>query len=97
MNYELVTSELFIEQIKNLPEKYKNQIKKKLVLVKQNPFRFKKIHSKKFSMVFRIRLNIEGMETRLIYALLGSKIVLACLLDRSNEYKDLEHYLSKIQ
>lgn len=93
----LVASELFLEQLKNLPDKYKNQIKKKIELIKQNPFRFKKIHSKKFSRVFRVRLNIEGKEVRLIYVVFGSKIILTCLLDRSNDYKDLEHYLSKIQ
>ena len=96
MSFELISSELFLEQLKNLPEKYKNQIKNKIELIKQNPFRFKKIHSKKFSRVFRIRMNIEGKETRLIYVVLGSKIILACLLDKTKEYKDLETYLSKI-
>ncbi len=96
MSFELVASGLFLGQVKNLPEKYKKQIKSKIKLIKQSPFRFKKIHSKKFSRAFRIRLNIEGKETRLIYVVLGSKIILACLLDRTKEYKDLEIYLSKI-
>ena len=42
-------------------------------------------------------LNIGGKETRLIYVVLGSKIILVCLLPRSKEYKNLENYLSKIQ
>jgi mRNA-degrading endonuclease RelE of RelBE toxin-antitoxin system len=96
MNFELVSTEFFLNQIKNLPEKYKKQIQKKLELIKQNPFRFKGIHSKKFSRVFRIRMKIEGKEMRLIYALVGTKIIIAGLLDRSKEYNDLENYLSKI-
>jgi mRNA-degrading endonuclease RelE of RelBE toxin-antitoxin system len=97
MNYDLVASELFLEQIKSLPGKYKKQIKNKIELIKQNPFRFKKIHSKRFSLAFRVRLSVEGKETRLVYVVLGSKIVLACLLDRSKDYKDMESHLSKIE
>lgn len=97
MNFELVASEIFLEQIKELSDKCRRQIKKKLDLIKLNPFRFKSIHSQKFSRVFRIRLNIEGQEARLIYVVLGNKIILACLLDRSKEYKDLENYLAKVQ
>ena len=69
----------------------------KVELIEQNPFRFKALHSKLYSRVFRIRLNIGGKETRLIYVVLGSKIILVCLLPRSKEYKNLENYLSKIQ
>jgi len=97
MNFELIPSGIFLEQVKELPDKYKKQIRKKMELIKLNPFRFKAVHSKRFSRVFRIRLNIEGREVRLIYVVLGSKIIVACLLDRSRGYKDLENYLAKIQ
>ncbi|MBI1971934.1 MAG: hypothetical protein HYS53_01395 [Candidatus Aenigmarchaeota archaeon] len=97
MTFELVASGTFIKQIEELGPKFKKQIVKKIDLIKQNPFRFKAVHSKLYSRVFRVRLSIEGNETRLIYVVLGSKIVLVCLLDRNNEYRDLEHYLSKIQ
>jgi len=96
MTFELVASKTIREQVEKLSQKYKKQIDKKIVLIKQNPFRFKSIHSKLYSRVFRIRLNIEGKETRLIYAVLGSKIILVCLLDRTKGYEDLEKYLSKI-
>ena len=97
MTYEIVASRTFIKQIEKLPSKYKEQIDNKIDLIKQNPFRFKAIHARLYSRVFRVRLNIEGNETRLIYVVLGSKIIIACLLDRSGEYKDLEKYLSKIE
>jgi len=96
MNFELASTEFFLNQVKTLPGKYKKQIQKKLELIKQNPFRFKSIHSKKFSRVFRVRMNVEGKETRLIYAVVGTKIIIAGLLDRTKEYRDLEAYLSKI-
>jgi len=97
MTYEIVASGTFLKQIENLPAKYKEQIDKKIDLIKQNPFRFKAMHARLYSRVFRVRLNIEGNETRLIYVVLGSKVIIACLLDRSGEYKDLEKYLAKIE
>ena len=97
MNFDLVSTEFFLNQIENLSETYKKQIQKKLELIKRNPFRFKGIHSEKFSRVFRVRMKIEGKEMRLIYAVVGTKVIIAGLLDRSKEYGDLENYLSKIQ
>lgn len=96
MNFEVKATESFKQQFDRLPEKYKKQIKKKVELIERNPFRFKAVHSKLYSRVFRVRLNMGGKETRVIYAVLGSRIILVCLLDRSREYSDLEAYLSKI-
>ena len=96
MKFEVKATESFQKQFNDLPEKYKRQIKNKTDLIEQNPFRFKTIHSKLYSRVFRVRLNVEGKETRLIYVVLGSKIILVCLLDRTKEYKDLEKYLAEI-
>ena len=96
MKFEIKATESFQQQFDKLLEEYKRQIKKKVELIEANPFRFKKIHSKFYSRVFRVRLNIGGKETRLIYVVLGSKIILVCLLDRTKEYKDLENYLSKV-
>jgi mRNA-degrading endonuclease RelE of RelBE toxin-antitoxin system len=96
MKFEIVASEDFKVQFDSLPEKYKLQIKKKVDLIEQNPFRFKSIHSKEYSKVFRVRLSIEDKETRLIYVVLGSKIILVCLLERSKEYKDLEKHLKNV-
>ena len=97
MNYELTATEFFIKQVSKLPKKDKHLIKEKIELIKLNPYRFKAIHSKKFSKVFRVRMKIKGKETRLIYVVLEPKIIIACLLSRKNDYKDLEKYLSKIK
>ena len=56
----------------------------------------KRIHSNTVHNVFRVRLNIQSNETRLIYAVLSPNIVLICLLNRKNNYTDMEKYLEKI-
>ncbi|HLD57432.1 MAG TPA: hypothetical protein VJA47_03945 [archaeon] len=97
MNFEIVATDYFVNQLKTLPEQTKKIIKSKIELVKFDPSRYKRIHSRHFSHVYRIRLNIENEESRLIYAVLGNKIVFVCILDRKNDYKDLEKYLEKIK
>ncbi len=96
MSFEIISSNYFNEQIKDFDSKTKKLIYNKIQLIKENPYRNKRIHSKKFSKVFRIRLNINRKEKRLIYAVIAPKIILVCFLDRDKNYKDLEKYLSKI-
>jgi mRNA-degrading endonuclease RelE of RelBE toxin-antitoxin system len=96
MKFELVATEFFIDQIENLDQKSRDQIKEKIKLISSNPFRFKRIHSKTIHNLFRVRLNIQSNETRLIYAVLSPNIVLICLLDRKNNYTDLEKYLENL-
>jgi mRNA-degrading endonuclease RelE of RelBE toxin-antitoxin system len=96
MKFEIKTTNIFLEQVKRLRENDKKIIKDKIELLKQNPYRFKRIHSKRFSRVFRVRLNVSGKEMRLIYVLLAPNIIIVCLIERKNDYKDLEKYLEKI-
>lgn len=96
MNFQLKASECFLKQLEVLDKHSKELIQSKINLIKENPFHFKRIHSKQFGKVFRVRLSIQNKETRLIYAILEPNIILVCLLERKNDYKDLEKYLSKI-
>jgi mRNA-degrading endonuclease RelE of RelBE toxin-antitoxin system len=96
MIFSVKSTEIFLDQIKSLDEKSKRIIRNKIQLIKLNPYRYKRIHSKKFSKVFRVRLNIRGREIRMIYVVLGKSIILVCLLDRKKGYKDLEKYLEKV-
>jgi len=96
MNFELAATEFFIRQTENLDDKSKNQIKEKIKLISSNPFRFKRLHSKTVRNVFRVRLNIQDKEVRLIYAVLSPNVILICLSDRKNDYKHLEKYLEKL-
>lgn len=96
MSFKVKALEFFIRQAAELDGKGKRIISQKIELIKENPFRFKRIHSKRFSKVFRVRLNLMGKETRLIYVVLEPDIIIVCLLERKKGYRDLEKYLSKI-
>ena len=96
MSYRIKTLKVFLDQVKDLDKKNKDIIKEKISQIKANPFRFKRVHSKLFSKVFRVRLNIQRKETRLIYVVLKPNVILVCLLSRKNEYKELDKYLRKI-
>ena len=96
MIYSLISSKDSKKQFDKLDTKSKKLIYEKIQLIKENPYRYKRIHSKKFSRLLRVRLNLNKKETRLIYAIINPNIILVCLLDRKKDYKDLEKYLSKI-
>tara|TARA_Y100000310_G_C20546126_1_gene745655 strand:- start:631 stop:921 length:291 start_codon:yes stop_codon:yes gene_type:complete len=96
MKHKIIPSNTFIKQIEKIDINSKKIIHDKIQLIKENPYRYKKIHSKKFSRVFRVRFSINKQETRLIYVIIEPNIILVCLLDRGKDYKDLEKYLKKI-
>jgi mRNA-degrading endonuclease RelE of RelBE toxin-antitoxin system len=96
MNFLIKAIELFLKQIKSLDEKSKRIIRNRIQLIKLNPYRYKRIHSKKFSKIFRVRLNLGGREVRMVYVVLRQTIIFVCLLDRKRKYRDLEKYLEKI-
>ena len=96
MRFKIIPSRQFNKQLRKLDEKSKKIVYNKIQLLKQNPYHYKRVHSKKFPKVFRIRLNYAKKETRLIYVIIEPNIILACFLDRRKDYKDLEKYLSKI-
>jgi len=97
MRYSVISSKDFKKQFDKLDEKSHRIIYDKVQLIKENPYRFKAVHSKSYSKVFRVRLNLRGKETRLIYVVLQPNIILVCLLDRKKDYKDLEKYLKRIK
>jgi len=97
MSFRIIPLNIFNKQIKKLDKNSKRIIYEKIQLIKENPYRFKKIHSKLYSRVFRIRFNLNSKEARLIYVILNPNIILACLLDRKKDYKDLEKYLKNIR
>ena len=97
MSYSIKSLEFFKKQVEILDLKSKKIIYDKIQLIKENPYRYKRIHSKKFSKVFRVRFSINRKETRLVYVIVSSNIILVCLLDRKKDYKNLEKYLGKIK
>ncbi len=99
MSFKIIPSKILLKQIKDLKldEKSKRILNNKIDLIKENPYRFKCIHSKLFSKTFRIKLNMKNKEYRLIYIIIEPNIILVCLLERKKGYKDLEKYLHKIK
>ena len=97
MKYQIKALKQFQKQVLNLDQSSKRIISDKINLIKENPYRYKRIYSKQYSKVFRIRLSIDRKEVRLIYVIIEPNIILVCLLDRKKDYKDLEKYLSKIK
>lgn len=97
MTYALKATRYFLKQIEKLSSADKSRIEEKIDLLLQNPFRYKKLHSKQFSKVFRIRITIQSKEMRLVYVVLEPNVILVALLDRGDEYKDLEKYLRSLK
>jgi mRNA-degrading endonuclease RelE of RelBE toxin-antitoxin system len=89
--------ERFLDQFRKLDKKSKRIIDDKISLIMENPYRYKKIHSHSYSKLFRVRLEVQSKQKRLIYAVVEPNVVIVCLLDRKGEYKDLEKYISKLQ
>ncbi|MBI5224284.1 type II toxin-antitoxin system RelE/ParE family toxin [Candidatus Micrarchaeota archaeon] len=96
MSFEIKTTRTFLEQIRSLSDKARKLIGAKIDLIKLNPHHFKRIHSKLYSKVFRVRLNLDGKESRLIYLIIEPNIIIACILERKDDYNDLEGMLMKI-
>ncbi|PKP57517.1 MAG: hypothetical protein CVT89_04390 [Candidatus Altiarchaeales archaeon HGW-Altiarchaeales-2] len=88
---------LFLEQIRPFSSKSRKHIEQKIELIRLNPYRFKHVHSKNFSMVFRVRMTLDGKERRLIYVIIKDIVFLVCIFDRDKGYRDLEKFLAKFK
>lgn len=93
--YNLLPSEFFLEQLDELTDKSKRIIEEKLLLIKENPYRHKRIQGYNL-FLFRIRFEDNHKEMRLIYLVDKPDVKLLCILNRDNDYKDLKKYLTKL-
>ncbi len=92
MEYEVIPSEFFLEQIDELSDEAAKLIEDKLRLAKINPFRFKRIEG--YSLfLFRIRFEDNRKEKRVVYLVDKPKVKVLCILDRSSEYNQLRKFL----
>ena len=96
MKYIVKALGQFDRQVDKESQKSRKIIYDKIKLIEENPYRFKKIFSKKVSRLFRVRLNLDKRETRLIYAIVEPNVILVCLLDRKKDYKDLDKHLNRL-
>lgn len=94
MEYEIIPSEFFLEQLDELSNDALKLIEEKLLLLKFNPYRFKRIEGYKL-FLFRIRFEDKRKEKRIIYLVDKPKVKVLCILDRSGEYKQLRNFLKR--
>lgn len=95
--FKVLPFRIFLEQIRPFSSKSKRIIEQKIELMRLNPYRFKRVHSKNFSMVFRVRMTLDGKERRLIYVIIKDIVFLVCIFDRDKGYRDLEKFLAKFK
>jgi mRNA-degrading endonuclease RelE of RelBE toxin-antitoxin system len=95
MNYELIPTEFFLNQLDDVSAQAKNIIEERLKLVKINPFRNKKVEGYNL-FLFRIRFEDSKKEKRLVYLVDKPKVYVLCILDRDKDYKDLRKYLKSL-
>jgi mRNA-degrading endonuclease RelE of RelBE toxin-antitoxin system len=94
MEYEIIPSNFFLEQIDDLSDDAAKLIEEKLLLAKINPYRYKRIEGYKL-FLFRIRFEDDRKEKRVIYLVDKPKVKVLCILDRDSEYKGLRKFLKK--
>ena len=92
--YEIIPSKYFLEQIDDLSDEARSLIRNKLLLLKVNPYRFKRIKGYKL-FLFRIRFEDGRKEKRIIYLVDRPKVKVLCILDRDSEYKGLRRFLKR--
>jgi len=94
MKFQIIPTKKFLEQAKDLDEKTKRIVDDKLDLLKENPYRFKSLHYKKLKL-FRIRLNVQNRDIRLVYTVIKPDVILLCFIERKKDYKDLDKYIKQ--
>jgi len=94
--YNIIPTTFFLEQFDSLSLKSQNILEQKLLLLKINPHRNKRIRGFNF-FLFRIRFEDERREKRVIYLLDPPNVKLLFILNRDNNYSDLKNYLKKIR
>lgn len=96
MTFVLSSTAYFAEQLAGLSDAEKRLVLSKLDLIKLNPFRFKSLHSRRFTKVFRVAVRLRQGDSRLVYVVLSETVIVACILERKRGYRDLEKHLDSV-
>ena len=94
VEYEIIPSKFFLEQIDKISNDGAKLIEDKLRLAKINPFRFKRIKGYNL-FLFRIRFKDDRKEKRVIYLVDKPYVKILCILDRDSDYKHLRKFLKR--
>ncbi len=96
--FELKFTSFFQKQWNQYNSKAQKQIKDKLELIKNNPFRFSRHEGYKF--VFKVKLCLDNNYSRLMYAVFmpdAKHITILGVFDRKAEYKDFERLFNDLK
>ncbi len=89
LKFELVPSKYFLEQSNQFSQKEKDIISNKLIMLKENPFRFKAMVG--YKHLFEIKIDFSNKYSRLIYAVYfpqNNAIRIFGIFNRDKEFKD---------
>ena len=92
MEYSVLPSRFFLDQLEHLSEASKRLLEEKIRLIKINPYRNKRVQGYGL-FLFRIRFENERKEKRAVYLVDKPFVKMLCILDRNNDYKELKNYL----
>ncbi|MFH1055595.1 MAG: hypothetical protein V1744_05835 [Candidatus Altiarchaeota archaeon] len=98
LNFSLKFTTYFERQWLGYGEDTRGLITEKLIILKQNPFRYP-THTG-FHRVHKIKLTLEGKYQRLMYAVFmpdNQTITVLGVFDRSKEYKDFERIFAELR
>ncbi len=95
MSYYLNPTKDFLKDVEELNPKTKQQLCKKLLLLKEKPFNNKALTGFKVKL-FRIRINDLNIEKRVIYTIKNEEIFLIAILERKHNYRELKNILEKL-
>jgi len=91
-------SKYFADQWQGYDRRAKELIRKKLELIKENPFRFEKHEGYRF--VFKVKLTIKDKYSRLMYAVFmpdSEHITILGIFPRDANYKDFERIFFRLR
>jgi len=92
MKFTIVGTLLVEKQLDELSEKTQHILDEKIEFVENNPFHFDTLVHDTLRL-HKIRFSDRRKEKRLVYQIKGNTVRLLFILDRKNDYKDLNHYL----
>ena len=96
--FELRYTRFFEKQWLGYDEKTKQLIEDKLILIKQNPFRYDTLEG--YMRVRKVKLSLEGKYQRLLYALHMpevNQIFILGIFDRDKGYEEFERKFKKLK
>jgi mRNA-degrading endonuclease RelE of RelBE toxin-antitoxin system len=93
LKFETKPTKFFLSQLKKLTLKEKRIISDKLKIIRENPFRYKKL--KGYRNTFEVKLNFEDSYSRLIYCVFvpeTNNITVFGIFKRRNDFKDFKNF-----